>query len=353
MSAKFIFGGKQHQCAARRTRGFTLIELMVAMLLGLIVIGGVISVFLAGQQTYRTNEALGDVEEGSRTAFELLARDIRNAGLTGCDNTSGRVANTLNNTSLWYANWSDALYGYDDASQDPALSNITANPGVPVAKTSSVHIISTASSDVTVKFTPGSGSSSGGNAASFMINAPTTELAAGDLVMVCDFDHATILQITNYSTNKSSTVVHNDGTGTPGNCSKGLGYPTSCSSSNGNHYDFPSNSRIAVLTSSVWYIGTNSLNGRSLYRVTVGHGSNGTVSTPQEMVRNVTGMKILYLQPGTTKFDTATNMTNWATVSAAQITLNLQSTNQRASSANSQPLIRTFTSTTTARNRVQ
>jgi type IV pilus assembly protein PilW len=245
------------------------------------------------------------------------------------------------------------LYGYDDASQDPAINNTTTNPGVPVAGTSSVHVISTAGTDVTVSFTPGSSSSSGGNAANFQINAPTTQLAPGDLIMVCDFDHATITQITNYSTNHSSTVVHNDGTGTPGNCSKGLGYPTSCSSSNGNHYDFPSNSRVAVLTAAVWYIGTNSLNGRSLYRVTIGHGSNGTPSTPQEMVRNVTGMQILYLQPGAIKFDKAANMTNWAAVSAAQIKLNLLSTNSRASSTNSQPLTRYFTATTTVRNRVQ
>src|SRR3546814_5576753 len=45
--------------------------------------------------------------------------------------------------------------------------------------------------------------------------------------IICDPDHAAILQITNYqSTNV--TVVHNSGNGSgdPGNCSKGLGYPT-------------------------------------------------------------------------------------------------------------------------------
>src|SRR5579859_1413806 len=108
----------------QRVHGFTLIEMMVAMLLGLIVIGGVISVFLAGQQTYRTNEALGDVENGSRTAFELLARDLRNAGNTGCDTSSGRVANVVNQPDPWYADWGDALLGYDDATKDPALSSL-------------------------------------------------------------------------------------------------------------------------------------------------------------------------------------------------------------------------------------
>ena len=346
MSARYTVDSKRlHRLAAcmSRVHGFTLIELMVAMLLGLIVIGGVISVFLAGQQTYRTNEALGDVENGSRTAFELLARDIRNAGLTGCDSSSGRVANVVNPPSPWYANWNSALIGYDDATADPALSGLTTNK--PVAKTSSVHVISTANSDITVSQTPSSDS------ASFKINAATTELSTGDLVMICDFDHAAILQITKY--NGDTNVVHDSGNnGTPGNCSKGLGYPTACTSANGDAYAFPPNSRVAVLTAAIWYIGTNPLNGSSLYRVTVGHGSNGTPSTPQEMVRNVTDMQIKYLQPPGTNFDTAAKMTNWATVNAAQISLKLQSTNARAST-NSQPLIRSFTSTTTVRNRVQ
>lgn len=340
----------------QRVHGFTLIEMMVAMLLGLIVIGGVISVFLAGQQTYRTNEALGDVENGSRTAFELLARDIRDAGLSGCDNTNGRIANVVNNgASNWYSDWSNALHGYDDASQDPALSGITGT-GAPVPKTSSVHILSTATADVVVKK---SASGGGGSPANLQINAPSSQIATGDLIIVCDYDHATIMQITKYS--GDNIVVHNSGNGdaSPGNCTKGLGYPApipcdgTTKDSNGVVYDFANNGRIAVLTAVDWYIGTNPVGGHSLYRRDISYSAAGPASTSQEMVRNVTSMQIKYLQPPGTKFDTATNMTNWATVNAAQVALSLQSTSQRVNSNNAAPLTRSFTSTTTVRNRVQ
>src|SRR5690606_32376753 len=97
---------------ARSSSGFTLIELMVAMVLGLIVVAGVASVCLANQRTDRTNQAPGDVPDGSRLAFEMMARDIREAGLTGCNNR-GRVANVLNNTSTpWWAGWGNAAHGY-------------------------------------------------------------------------------------------------------------------------------------------------------------------------------------------------------------------------------------------------
>ncbi|WP_233510976.1 prepilin-type N-terminal cleavage/methylation domain-containing protein [Dyella psychrodurans] len=332
--------------SAGRPNGFTLIELMVAMLLGLVVIGGVTSVFLAGQQTYRTNEALSDVEQGSRTAFELLARDIRDAGNTGCDTSSGRVANVVNPPDPWYADWNDALVGYDDATTDPALAGITGN-GAPVAKTSSVHVLSTANSDVTISQVPSKDS------ASFEINAATTQLTTGELIMICDFDHATILQITNY--NGATNVVHDSGNNaTPGNCSKGLGYPTICTGpATGNAYLFPPNSRVAVLTAEVWYIGTNPLNGQSLYRLDATSGAGGVTATPQEMVRNVTNMQIAYLQPPGATFSTASNVTNWAVVDAAQVTLTLLSTSQRVGATSSAPLQRSFTSTTTVRTRVQ
>lgn len=334
-----------------RHRGFTLVELMIAMLLGLIVIGGVISVFLAGQQTYRANEALGDVADGSRTAFEMLSRDLRGAGLSGCDNSSGRVANVINPPFPWYADWNNALHGYDDASTDPALTGIS-GPGAPVAGTSSVHVISTANTDVTVSWTPAPSS------ADFKVSGSTTQLNSGDLIMVCDFDHATLLQITNYN-NSNVDVQHNTGAGTPGNCAKGLGYPTLCSSStssgnaNGNSYSFPGNSRVAKITAVDWYIGTNPVKGHSLYRRAVSNSAGTITASSQEMVRNVYNMQISYLVSGST-FGTATSVGgNWPTVDAAQVTLTVQSTNLRASVNNAKPIQRAFTSTTTVRNRVQ
>jgi len=332
----------------RRVSGFTMIELMVAMLLGLVVTAGVGSVFLAGQQTYRANDALGEVETNSRTAFEMLAHDIRNAGLTGCDNSNGRVANVINPPFPWYVDWANALHGYDDATQDPALTGLT-GLGKPVAGSSSVHVISTGNLDVTVSNVPSKDS------AKIQITADTSQLNTGDLIMLCDFDHATIVQIDVYA-GKGQVVVHNYGNKvSPGNCSKGLGYPTICSGAAiGNAYSFPANSRIAKLTAAVWYIGYNSPTGTStsLYRLAAVTNSSGVSPAAQEMVRNVTSMTIGYMAPSYTDYGTAANVTNWAVVNGAQITLSLQSTNQRATVNGAAPLSRKFTSTTAVRNRV-
>jgi type IV pilus assembly protein PilW len=334
--------------SAKPLSGFTLIELMVAMLLGLIVIGGVVSVFLANQRTYRTNQALGDVQDGSRIAFELMARDIRNAGLNPCNN-GDRMANVLNNSGTdWWANWANALRGYSGNQGDPATGSVFGTAqGQRVANTDSVQVLGAIDDGMSV-------AEDKEPAANFKLNDKTTNLQSGDIVIVCDPDHAVMVQISNYN-NNTVTFVHNTGnTVNPGNCSKGLGYPSDCSSTNGNLYQFGNNSQIAKLGAADWYIGNNPVKGRSLYRIALAAPDakeNVFLGTPQEMVRDVTDMVINYHAKGSASFVKASLITNWALVDAVQVTLTLQSADQRAGT-DVKPLTRTFTATTTVRNRV-
>ncbi|MFT0182510.1 PilW family protein [Pseudomonas benzopyrenica] len=68
---------------AHRQRGLSIIELMIAMLLGLLLMGGVLQLFLSSKRTYQTNTALSQVQESGRFALEFLAFDVRNAGYRG------------------------------------------------------------------------------------------------------------------------------------------------------------------------------------------------------------------------------------------------------------------------------
>jgi len=333
--------------SAKSSSGFSLIELMVAMVLGLIVVSGVISVFLANQRTYRTNQALSDVQDGSRIAFEMMARDIREAGLTGCNN-NGRVANVLNNKgTAWWADWGNAVHGYGaGTAADPALTVGTAATNQ-VSGTDSLQLLGAADSGLSVAATPSS------TAANFKLNDKTSDIVTGDVIIVCDPDHAAIAQVTNYN-NSNVTLVHNAGGSTsPGNCSKGLAYPTNCSSPNGNGYKFGPNSQIFKLAAVDWYIGYNPLGGKSLYRMNVVTTAGVPQPTAQEMVRNVTGMAILYHQAGVDSFvDAQTVAANWGAVDAVQVQLTVESVNKRAGT-NAKPITRQFTATSTVRNRVQ
>ncbi|MFV0664520.1 PilW family protein [Denitromonas sp.] len=68
----------------RRQQGMSLIELMVGMLIGLLILGGMVTLFVGNRQTYRYNEELARLQENSRFAIEILQRHLRMAGHVGC-----------------------------------------------------------------------------------------------------------------------------------------------------------------------------------------------------------------------------------------------------------------------------
>jgi type IV pilus assembly protein PilW len=323
--------------SARSAAGFSLIELMIAMLLGLIVIGGVVSVFLANQQSYRTNQALGDVQDSSRTAFEMMAQDIRNAGLTGCD-SGGGIANVLTNKgTAWWANWNNALRGYGSAQTDPAAASGTG--GGQRAAGDSLELIGAINSGLSVFADNG--------ADTFTLNETSPDLQLGDVMIVCNPENATVFQSSSYSGTAKTIGYATGGTVTPGNSNTIHG-------ATGTPYTFGANTLISKLTAVDWYIGNTPppvVGGFSLYRVRLVNTAGTISTTADEMVRNVTGMSIAYLQSGNASFGAASTITNWGAVSAVQVQLTVQSTEQNAGT-DAKPITRIFTATTTARNRV-
>jgi len=64
--------------------GLSLVELMVAVTIGLVLLTGVLQIYLGSKQTYRMQDALSRLQENGRIAIEMLQRDIRPAGYMGC-----------------------------------------------------------------------------------------------------------------------------------------------------------------------------------------------------------------------------------------------------------------------------
>ncbi len=343
--------------AVRRSiqSGFTLVELMIAMLLGLLVIGGVLAVFLSNKQSYSTHSALNQVQDSTRISFELLSRDIRQTGLTGCGN-SGRIANILNNgpngagTKRWYADIANAIHGYDGGTADPAVTTAASSTdiGQRVGATSSIQLVGADGTGVSV-------TSHNPTTAKITLNETSTSLAAGDFYVVCDPDHAAIAQVTSFAIGPPVVLTSETGTGVgdPGNCATGLGYPTSCSTTAGNTYEYVTNSQASKLYAVDWYIGYNPLGKKSLYRMAIVN--TGGVPTPsaQEMVRDVTDMQITYHTQGATTFTNAAGVTNWNQVDAAMLMLTLNSASKNAGTKANTYVSRQIPLTVTLRNRIQ
>lgn len=65
-------------------RGLSLIELLVAVTLGLVLIAGLIQVFMGNRSTQRVELSLARIQESGRLALDLMTQDLRKAGFHGC-----------------------------------------------------------------------------------------------------------------------------------------------------------------------------------------------------------------------------------------------------------------------------
>ena len=67
----------------KKQHGFSLVELMVAMVLGLIITAAATQLFIANQQSFVLQQTLARVQEDGQLFVRFLVGDLRRAGLEG------------------------------------------------------------------------------------------------------------------------------------------------------------------------------------------------------------------------------------------------------------------------------
>lgn len=75
--------------------GFTLVELMVAMVVGLILMAGVLQIYLSSKQSDRVLTAEARMQENGRFAMHFLVHDLRMAGYMGCASINHITPNVI------------------------------------------------------------------------------------------------------------------------------------------------------------------------------------------------------------------------------------------------------------------
>ena len=86
---------KQTNIKSKKSKGLTLMELMIAMVIGLMLLGGALSMFVNNKRVYRQVNEVGRLQENARFALEMMTRDIRMAGFYGCHHNVTAVTNDL------------------------------------------------------------------------------------------------------------------------------------------------------------------------------------------------------------------------------------------------------------------
>ena len=277
----------------RVQHGLSLVELMVALTIGLFLTAGIIQLFIGTSQTYRFNESMSRLQENGRFALEILARDLRMAGFSGCA-PNLPVANVLNGPNDWWKSFHiNPVRGYAGNENFPGRADCanaaSCNAGDRIPGTDAIVLLK--GGDVLYRLAEGHNPTS----AQFKLQT-LHRLTKGSIVMVCDHRQASIMQLTNVNTS-NKTIVHNTGTGTPGNCTKGLGLPVKCTP-NGTSYTYNEDSILVDYAPVAYYIGASQQDSaqRSLYRLDLAVDGSSTSATmrSQELIEQVYDMRVSY-----------------------------------------------------------
>ncbi len=274
--------------------GFSLIELMVAMALGVFILAGVIQIFISNKQSYRLQEGQSRVQENARYVLELLGRDVREAGYTGCRGLNKISTYRIGNPPLPSFDISSAVIG---RWWDQSTTSWSATPPTAIANV-------TAGTDVlTLQKGESCGATLTGNTsasnANVKVSAPNDcGLTAGDVTMVTDCSTAHILRATSVSSGSpTQTIAHASNQNTANHLCTSYtnAYPASnngaCPTGSAKIYTSPP-AQLLKFSSITYFIrpGTNGL--PSLWRLE--NTSAVSASNPVELVEGVENMQITY-----------------------------------------------------------
>ena len=259
---------------AHTSRGFGLVEIMIAMTIGMILLAGVGYVYWGSSQTFRTQDDFSRMQENVRYALDQVGVDVRMAGYSGCVNLSSIdpanptaipvnvIANGAPTVGL-----AEAMRGYDGATwtaPGTAPANWVAGTGV-------FHVTRADSQGVNLV-----GNMTAVNA-NIQINGNPTGIVAEQALMISDCASADIFRTTNVSTGGTVTIAHSTS-----NCSNIGG--VACNTSNNLSKAYGANAEVFAILSTTYFIGTNPAGNPALYRRQI---IGAQVEPAEEMVDNV------------------------------------------------------------------
>lgn len=240
---------------ADKSRGFGLVELMVAITISLILLGAVGYVYLGSRQTFRTQDDFSRIQENVRYALDQIGVEVRMAGYAGCVNLASidpknPAAMPLNVVAKGAptVHLSDALRGYQSATwtaPGTAPSNWLPNKGV-------FHVTRAAAAGVNLV-----GNMAATNA-NIQVNGNPAGFEAEQALLISDCASADLFRTTNVSSGGTVTIAH-----AIANCSN-IG--DKCNTFNFLSKPYGSNAEVYGILSTTYFIGTNSANNPALYR---------------------------------------------------------------------------------------
>ena len=302
-----------------RARGFTLVELMVGLTVGLFVALAAISVFVSTRTLQTVSSAESRMGENSRLAMELLHKDFRSAGFQGCHprENDPPVSLLSPGNGIFLDSASSGLGGShgDGSAFTPTLNaTLAALPQPPSVNSDVVSLrvpVEPLSLGLSAPMTSSTGVPSVG------ANTAGNTIAQGDILLIANCKSSAMFQVTEANPKTTGLLTHAlSGGFNPGNATSDFQQvfrgDTAVYRLQTHHY---------YIAASVQKPGTS-----SMWRYTFP--PDASASAAQEVVQGVDRMLVTYgidngtqTMPTVNRYVSADAVTSWPSVLSARIQL--------------------------------
>lgn len=315
--------------------GFSMLEILIALVVGLILLSGVIQLLINSNNAFRIQNSLSRIQEDGQFAIQYLGNDIRNTDFWGCLQDTTWITNHLNTGGSVYYVFNVGLQG--TANQATGGSIVAGTDTITISTAAPVGGLN----QVIAPFGPAITSPVTTNA--------STNLAQGSIVLVSDCLQGDIFQVTN-ATASTGSLEHATGVGSPGNATNTLSKV------------YNAGAFVYLPYTNTYSIQNDASGNPGLFLTT----ASGT----QEIVNNIENMVILYGEDtdndGTAnryvRANQVTNMTNVVSVRISIVVRSFENNvvvtpqtytfNNQTVTATDNRLRRVYTETITLRNRL-
>lgn len=268
-------------------KGFSLVELMIAMVIGLVVLGAVTAVLVNSSKHYHSTDSLSRLQENARFAMGFLQTDLRRAGSLGCAGSTAEIGNMLNTGpgSLGQVAGSSSTIVF---SPIEGIENQSATSWAPSSEAVTFSSAVANTDALVVRYFDQSSSITLQQDMLYESDALLLSTGHGlklnDIVSVTDCDTIHIFQITSITAGSGTCA-----------CLDAIGHAASASPAPGNaNGDFKSppkayqkGSFIYKAAAAAYYIGAGASGQPSLRRITISSGD-------QELVEGIDNLQVLY-----------------------------------------------------------
>lgn len=294
--------------------GIGLVEIMISLVLGLLVTGAIVQIYLTTKRQNDMQTSLTGRQESARFAAQIIQRDAQMAGFRGCLRDLGTVANTLNTPTNFLYNYGQHVVGFENAGGLPgSITNVVAGTDVLTLRTLDDPGIVLAANMASSSADP-----------VIVAGLAPQPLADGDVALVADCGGAAVFQVKTY--NAATGALERVGATVPGNASLNLGRR------------YSAGAQVFRLRTTTYYI-RESANGTgpALWR-------RAGLEPAQELAEGIENMQVLYGEDtdgdqAPDVYRTAAAVSNWTQVVSLQVALLAAGTQDRVADADD----RTFT----------